>query len=329
MGGTVGGDDHRRSVVVCVDSGELDLVAGLAHVAEEDGVGGGVVDDGVRSRSQRWVTDLERDGGDVADTAHEAGAEIVVRDVQNGRVEDGAGVVDVANDEAVGERGDVQHVEQRGLGHADLVSLLDEVDIVDDLDGSLLDLGGDVERLEERGLLGAEPGVLGGHDDVQGRESTGLSGGPDLVGQEVVADGDELFLGEDEADVAPDVREQPLEVGVVLQVAPDGLAHHGVLAHEDDSLAAEGDADLLHLLRANIVGVDQEALGVLIEELNELGEVVRLPGGLVLPHHLVSVVKGLRKSKFEDDKARKFLFCYAVKAEKENWCCQKNYHIII
>jgi len=87
------------------------------------------------------------------------------------------------------------------------------------------------------------------------------------------------------------VREQPLEVGVVVEVTPDGLAHHGVLAHEDDGLAAEGDADLLHLLRADIVGVDQEALGVLIEELNELGEVVRLPGGLVLPHHLVAVAK--------------------------------------
>jgi hypothetical protein len=39
-------------------------------------------------------------------------------------------------------------------------------------------------------------------------------------------------------------------------VSTDGLPHHGVLAHENDGMAAEGDADLLHLLRTNIVGVD-------------------------------------------------------------------------
>merc|ERR1719322_483490 len=146
----------------------------------------------------------------------ECGAEVSVGDVQDGRVEDGARVVDVPDDEPVGERGDVEHVEERGLRHADLVALLDQVDVLDDLDGSLLDLGGDVEGLEEGGLLRAEAGVLGRDDDVEGREGAGPGGGLDLVGQEVVADGDELLLGEDEADVAPDVREQPLEVGVVV-----------------------------------------------------------------------------------------------------------------
>ena len=57
-------------VVVRVDSGELDLVAGLAHVAEEDGVGGGVVDDGVRSPEQvaaveRGIDDAGGEGGAV------------------------------------------------------------------------------------------------------------------------------------------------------------------------------------------------------------------------------------------------------------------------
>jgi hypothetical protein len=39
-------------------------------------------------------------------------------------------------------------------------------------------------------------------------------------------------------------------------MALDGFAHHGVLAHQDDGVAAERDADLLHLLGADIVSVD-------------------------------------------------------------------------
>lgn len=44
--------------------------------------------------------------------------------------------------------------------------------------------------------------------------------------------------------------------------------------------------DLLHLLGSDIVDADDEALGVLIEELPDLGEVVRLPGRLVFSNHL-------------------------------------------
>jgi hypothetical protein len=50
-----------------------------------------------------------------------------------------------------------------------------------------------------------------------------------------------------------------LELRVVGQVSADGLPHHGVLAHEDDGMAAERDADLLHLLRPDIVGVHLQA----------------------------------------------------------------------
>jgi len=48
------------------------------------------------------------------------------------------------------------------------------------------------------------------------------------------------------------------------------------------------------LLGSNIVGFDQEALGVLIKELHEFEEVIGLPGGLVLPHHLRSVNEGFQ-----------------------------------
>lgn len=39
------------------------------------------------------------------------------------------------------------------------------------------------------------------------------------------------------------------------------LSYHGVLAHQDNTLAAEGVSDLVHLLRADIVdGHDEDRL---------------------------------------------------------------------
>ena len=52
-------------------------------------------------------------------------------------------------------------------------------------------------------------------------------------------------------------------------------------------LSTEGDPDLLHLLGADIVSTDDEALGVLVQQLGQLSEVVGFPGRLVLPNHLV------------------------------------------
>ena len=50
----------------------------------------------------------------------------------------------------------------------------------------------------------------------------------------------------------------------------------------------------LHLLGSDIVGSDDETLGVLIEEVGQLGEVVGFPGALVLPNHLEAIKDRLR-----------------------------------
>jgi hypothetical protein len=39
-----------------------------------------------------------------------------------------------------------------------------------------------------------------------------------------------------------------VELAVALSVASEGVADHGVLSHEQHGLAAQSDADLLHLL---------------------------------------------------------------------------------
>jgi hypothetical protein len=49
-------------------------------------------------------------------------------------------------------------------------------------------------------------------------------------------------------------------------MSTDGLAHHGVLAHEHMGDATQTHADLLHLLRAHVVGPDDEAFWIVIQK---------------------------------------------------------------
>ena len=50
----------------------------------------------------------------------------------------------------------------------------------------------------------------------------------------------------------------------------DGLADHGVLAHENDGESSQGTTDLLQLLGSDIVCADNEALRILIEKLLDI-----------------------------------------------------------
>ena len=142
--------------------------------------------------------------------------------------------------------------------------------------------------MEERRLLGSQACVLSRDDDIARSSTASPSRGLDLVLQQRLADVSEVFLRENEPNVALDVRQQPgtqngsilrildslsevkalpFESGVVLQMALDGLANHGVLSHEHNSFLTESDPDVLHLLGPHIVGSDDEALGVFIQQL--------------------------------------------------------------
>lgn len=79
------------------------------------------------------------------------------------------------------------------------------------------------------------------------------------------------------------MREQALVLGEVGDEALDGTADHGVLAHQDDTLAAHRLTDLVHLLRRDIVDGDNEDGLVLLEESLELVKVDGFGCGLA-PH---------------------------------------------
>merc|ERR1719245_1552651 len=252
------------------------------------------IDDAVRDRGDGGVVDGQTDGSNIGDSGHELLLDVIISDVQDLGVEDGAVVVHLLDEEAVGEGRNLQHVEKGGLGGTNLVTNFDDWNVLDDLNCSLGNLGWDLQSLEERSLLRTHSSVLSWDGHIHGSNGSGLGGGRLLVGQKEIPDGDEFLLGEDKPDVHLDVRQQPLKVWVLLHVATDGLPHHGVLAHQDHGLPSQGNPDLLHLLGANIVGTHDEALGVLLEQVLELGEVVSFPGGSVLPNHLDSKLRNLR-----------------------------------
>ena len=66
-----------------------------------------------------------------------------------------------------------------------------------------------------------------------------------FVFQQLLSDVGQIFIGEHEANVADDVRQQLLELWVFRHVAFDGLADHRVLAHQDVSMTLKRRIDNL------------------------------------------------------------------------------------
>lgn len=216
------------------------------------------VDQGVGNGHNSGVVEGQGDGSDGLDTGHEAVDELRLINVKNLGGEEVAVVIDGHNSHTVGKRRDVEHVEEGSLGGSDTGTSSNDLDVADDFNGTTGNLGGDTESLEERGLAGFHSGVTSRDNDVLGGEGTGTSGGSNLVGNDDLADFLEVSSSEDESDVALDVREETLELGVLGEDGAEGTADHGVLAHQDNTLATEGGTDLMHLVGANIVDVDQE-----------------------------------------------------------------------
>ncbi|KAI6766398.1 hypothetical protein HG531_011620 [Fusarium graminearum] len=235
------------------------------------------VDEGVEDGRQGREVQSQRDGGNGGNGLRQSLEELLLTDVEDAGREGLALVVDLRDTHTVGEGRDVEHVEEGGLGGTDLGAGLNELEISGDFNGTTGNLGGDTESLEERGLSGLHSGVSSRNPDVGRGESTGTSGSSDLVGEDNIANLLEVLVGENETDVTLDVGKETLVLGGVSdEVFPLNFTHHGVLAHEDNTLVSESMSDLVHLLRADIVDLDDEDGGVLLEQALELVEVKRL-----------------------------------------------------
>jgi len=64
---------------------------------------------------------------------------------------------------------------------------------------------------------------------------------------------------------------EPLLVASALSVGADGTTKHGVFAHQDGGLATKGSTDVHELPGADVVGMNEETLGVGVQKLTELG----------------------------------------------------------
>lgn len=169
-----------------------------------------------------WEVGGERDTGDGGDGGGEALEELALLNVEHVWWESVGIAVHLGDTHAVGEWRDVQHVEEGSLGGSDLASCLDELQVVGDFDGTTSDLGWDTKSLEERGLSWLHSSVTSWDVDIGWSNGTGTSWSSDLVGENLVTDGLEVTVGEDESDVALDVWKETLVLWGVGLEALDG-----------------------------------------------------------------------------------------------------------
>lgn len=99
----------------------------------------------MRNGDNGGVSGCQTDTGDIADCSGEVTEQFLLFDVEDGGSENVAGVEDLLDDHTVCEGGDVQHVEESSFGSTDLGSLVDEMDFVDNFNGTTGDLGGNTE----------------------------------------------------------------------------------------------------------------------------------------------------------------------------------------
>jgi len=144
------------------------------------------------------------------------------------------------------------------------VALSQDGHVVHDLNGALVDLGGDLQGLEEGGLGGLQASGTSRHDDGALGDAADTSGRLLAVCKNDGADIAKVLVGEDEGDVAFQLiseSEQRL-VLVFLAKLLDHKAHHCVLADEHLGLATHGHTHLVHLVGSDVVELHNEHAGV-------------------------------------------------------------------
>jgi len=239
----------------------------------------------VRDGSNSRIADLETKSSNIRNTLGNNLANVGNSHIKNLVLIDNTVVINNAGDKTIAEGTDVKLGQKGSLGLTDLLTSVDESGRGENLDLTLDDLSTDVKSLKEGGLSGLETSGTSRDDDIVGGNSTGLGGGTDLKRSDEVTDLVKVLLGEDETDVAVKVRKKVLDLVVLVEVHTDGLAHHGLLTHEKDGLATKNGTDLLHLVAADVIALDNDDLVVLIKKVLELLEILLLANKLLLRWH--------------------------------------------
>lgn len=222
----------------------------------------------MNNRRESRVVRGQRDGSNGVNGGQESLDELAFIDIEDRGSEHLTLIVDVGNPHTICEGGNVKHVQQGSLGGSDLGTSFNELEVGGNFNGTTGNLGRDTESLEERGLAGFHTSVTGWDVDIERGDSTGTGRSGNLVGEDLVADHLEVIVGENETDIACEnfseiwvaiiiirnglstlnEREKTFIFGEIAHQDTNGTANHGVLAHKDNTLASEGDTNLMHLL---------------------------------------------------------------------------------
>lgn len=138
----------------------------LEGVADEVGCGGG--DD---------VTGSERAGGEGTSTAGESGEDILGGDAEALGFEKVAVHHDSLDGHFELERTDLQLIEEGGLRGGDLLTFVDDLEIVDNFNLGFHNFGGNVQLLEERSLGRVNSGGASLDGDILGGDGTNTGRG--------------------------------------------------------------------------------------------------------------------------------------------------------
>mmetsp|Transcript_43198 Transcript_43198/g.109538 ORF Transcript_43198/g.109538 Transcript_43198/m.109538 type:complete len:275 (+) Transcript_43198:331-1155(+) len=251
----------------------------------------------MRQASLRGDAQLAAEGGHVRNAAHELLDEHVVRDVQDSSGEDGAILEDLLDLHAVLERPDAQLREQHGRTRRDPLALLQDGELRDKFDLTLDDLRTDVQGLEESGLGRVHASRARGEAQVGLGHLAALGGGvANMLDQDLADVIQPAISGEDEADVAADVPTESVHARIWVHhmAHVERLADHGVLAHQHHGLATKFHADVLHLRGGHEVSADDERIGGVHAEVDELVEVLLLLSELLGARHSCEEKRAVR-----------------------------------
>jgi len=141
-------------------------------------------------------------------------------------------VVDVLDCQTVRERLDGEFAQENGLRVADTLARLEQVNLAQNLDVALGDLGLNVERLQERSLRRFELRHASRNEDVDRRVRARFGRRRNALRLEHVENLLHLSLAQHQTDRALDVRQEILELLVGTGVVTNRLTNHGVLAHQ-------------------------------------------------------------------------------------------------
>jgi len=239
----------------------------------------------MRNGSKSRIADLKTKSSNVRNTLSNNRANVSKSHIKNLVLIDKTVVINDTGDKTIAEGTDVKLGQKGSLGLTDLLTSMDEGGRGENLDLTLADLSTDVESLKEGGLSGLETSGTSRNNDIVRGNSTSLGGGTNLEGSDEVTDLVQVLIGKDKTNVAIKVRKKVLNLVVLMEVLTDGLTHHSLLTHKKNSLATKNTTNLLHLIAAHVIALDNDDLGILIKKVLELLEILSLPYNFLLGWH--------------------------------------------